>query len=196
MNSTDPSGSRPIWDRMREGGSIGYTDSDSEPSHAVVYGVPYYNQGNSELCWAFCQTMIEDYENKTMRSNDEATARAVEIAKSRVSPGKKWNVGGWPGNYDKDKEIRIFHSQEVFSVLLIALKNGPAYAFYCNGIPGTTTHLVVVTGLDISNGLVYTNDPLNSTGRASVQSIDEFFRGSASAGAGSGKPLYWIAPIY
>ena len=62
------------------------------------------------------------------------------------------------------------------------LEYGPIYAYYKskpdeNG--NVRAHLVVVTGVDVINGLVYTNNPHNKMG---VQTFYEFLNGFYDAG--------------
>ena len=47
-------------------------------------------------------------------------------------------------------------------------QNGPIYAYYCGN---DNAHLVVVTGVDIWNNKVYTNNPWGIKGE---QTFDEF----------------------
>ena len=66
--------------------------------------------------------------------------------------------------------------------------NGPVYAYY----PGTdSSHLVVVTGVNLYSGIVYTNNPWGNCGE---QTFEEFQNGYATKWYqfASGKCLYGV----
>ena len=48
----------------------------------VQYNVPLYNQGKTNLCWAYCQVMVEDFHAGITRTSQEADAQARKIAVS------------------------------------------------------------------------------------------------------------------
>ena len=62
-----------------------------------IYDVPLYCQGDYLLCWAFCQVMVEDFHSGTVRSQEDAKKRAIEIAIAEHGE-KDWNQGGHPNN--------------------------------------------------------------------------------------------------
>lgn len=103
--------------------------------------------------------MIEDYQTGCNRTNEEATERAIEIAIDRN--GKKdWNHGSWPTNCKEYQtvypELPILTPKPNSIVdLYFELNNGPVYAYY-NG--SESAHLVVVTGVNLYKGIVYTNN--------------------------------------
>ena len=137
---------------------------------AIKYDVPLYKQKDNPICWAVCQVMLEDYRSGTATTYAEAIDRAKEIAKLEHS-GKDWKSGGFP------KHVGGFLEQERYSIVGLhsLLKNGPIYAHYAQ--EGTDdAHLVLVTGVDLRTGTVYTNNPWGDRG---VQTYDEFLNGFA-----------------
>ena len=44
--------------------SIGLSGCSSQPEQKVKYNVPLYKQGNLNLCWAYCQVMVESFYSK------------------------------------------------------------------------------------------------------------------------------------
>ena len=107
--------------------------------------------------------MVEDYQNKTTKTKTEADKRAKEIAVS-VHGSAKWNQGGWPTNSGD----WVYPSN--MGDLYYALQNGPVYGYYA----GTeSAHLVVITGVNLFLGEVYTNNPW---GIAGVQKYEDFLK--------------------
>ena len=142
----------------------------------IYYVVPLYNQGNTRLCWAYCQLMIESYQNGVVLSPKEAKAAAIELGK--VKHGEKnWNNPGWPSNLGSSYTVNDI--EDIF----IALKqqNGPVYAYYEGK---NVSHLVVVTGVDVRNDVIYTN---NSWGTHGEQTFSQFSKRPA-------KKIYDIVP--
>jgi len=139
------------------------------------YDVPLYRQGSYKLCWTFTQTMVEDYHAGRSRSNDDATKHAIKIAKS-VHGEKNWNKGAVPQNRG-----RQLINNSCFAIY-IALSNGPieaTYGKYENG-NRVSGHSVVVTGVDVVNGIVYTNNPWGIRGEQSYDEFIEIFAGGES----------------
>ena len=140
--------------------------------------------------------MIEDYHNGTNRSRPEANAKVREFAEEyhttdRKGPGKPilhkqyWNSSGWPTNADNG-----YRDVDLLSLYLL-LMDGPIYAYYWSGTEGSGAHMVVITGVDVSSGLVYTNNPWNYYG---VQTYTEFLNGVY--GAHNDKmPLFSVHPV-
>ena len=132
----------------------------------IKHDVPLYNQGATSLCWAYSQTMVEDYQNKTTKTKTEADKRAKEIAVS-VHGSAKWNQGVWPTNSGN----WVYPSN--MGDLYYALQNGPVYGYYA----GTeSAHLVVITGVNLFRREVYTNNPW---GIAGVQKYEDFLKSFA-----------------
>ena len=143
----------------------------------IKYDVPLYDQNGYSLCWAFCQVMIEDYENDVNRSNFSATWRAISVAievhDTSIFNISKWNQGEWPQNLgDKILKSEIENLQALYNLIN---DNGPIYAYYYDS-KRVAAHLVVVTGVDLESGIVYTNNP---HGIAGEQTYDDFLNGYA-----------------
>ena len=121
--------------------------------------------------------MVENYKSGTpFMSQEQATERAIELAKS--VNGDNWDRGANPTNCDKydpktKAPIAAKGINSIKSLYSALVKNGPLYACY-NGPNGA--HLVVVTGVDLEKGIVYTNNPWGISG---IQTYDEFLRGFA-----------------
>jgi len=162
------------------GKSFNYETLETGRKLLIMYDVPLYNQKRYKLCWAFCQIMIEDYEAGVVSTQEEATEKAISLAKSvngvmlnkigdAIGHGiETWNRGGFPTNSGDP----IFIS-DIYDLYLV-LQEGPAYGYYRPIQDGLTAHMVVITGVDVSAGLVYTNNPWNLAG---VQTFREFVLG-------------------
>ena len=172
VNCSDPSGNVPISD-------FAYSAHSGIGRLKIKYDVPLYSQGKLKLCWAYCQLMIEDYHTGTTRTRTEADARAKEIAMAfHIALGKGcgkptvekqfWNAGATPENAGDGSLPKGLLS------LYLMLENGPIYAYYWNGIPGSGAHMVVVTGVDVTSGLVYSNNPW---GYSRAQTYSAFLNG-------------------
>ena len=146
----------------------GCTNSNVKP--IIKYNVPLYKQGKTNLCWAYCQVMIECYKNGTKYSKKQADARAKEIAIAR-NGAKNWNRGGWPS--DLGERIGSNSIKSINDIYSILKNNGPVYAYYSNA---TEAHLVVITGVDLNKGIIYTNNPWGVSGS---QNYEQFKKGFA-----------------
>lgn len=147
----------------------------------IRYDVPLYDQTIYSLCWAFCQVMVEDFQSKTVRTNDEATERAIEISK-QVNGNIFWDAGGWPTNCKKYSigNMPIFEKniKSIFDLYRAVKSGGPLYAYYRGK---NSAHLVVVTGVDCVQGIVYTNNPWGIAGK---QTFTQFLQGFTGIGSG------------
>ena len=128
------------------------------PARAKMkYDVPSYTQGDLSLCWAFCEVMIYDYNQGTHFGQENATAQAIALAKSRAIFGD-WNRGRKARNRGKAVPVQNIH--ELYT--LLRDQNGPLYARY-TGVAATdgsdVAHLVVITGVNLATNSVYTNNP-------------------------------------
>lgn len=136
-----------------------------EESYQVLYDVPLYSQGNHRLCWAYSLLMIKSYRNQETLSQEEADSEAERIAK--IYNGKKnWDSGLQPNRIGRKTEI-----DSIFEIYLLLYRNGPLYSYYYHE---GGAHLVVVTGVDVERGIVYTNNPQNARG---IQTFEEFSTG-------------------
>ena len=155
----------------------GCSKKTEEVKKSVKYSVPLYDQGNSNLCWAYCQVMIESYQNGKTLKKKEADKRATEIAIARH--GKtNWNKGGWPSNLGEKRDIDTIET--LYNILL---NSGPVYGYYASS---DSAHLIVVTGVDVNKNRVYTNNPWKVKGK---QTFEEFKKGVAKNFYHSGQNL-------
>jgi len=132
----------------------------------VQYDVPLYNQGNFNLCWAYSQAMIEDSLSGINRTPIEADARAREIAIDKHG-SENWDRGSKPNGITKIK------NNSLLSLAVSLQIHCPLYASYGLYIDGKREqgHAIVVTGVNLIEKRVYTNNPWGITGD---QSYDEF----------------------
>ena len=137
---------------------------------SVQYNVPLYSQGSYNLCWAFCQTMVESFKIGVTLSQNDATKRSIKIAKTLTKSDEReiWDKGNWPTNI-KGKAQACESIDELYEMLF----DGPVYAYYQNS-EHTSSHLIVVTGVDIDNDKVFTNNPWGVSGS---QTFEEFQNG-------------------
>ena len=162
-----------------------------ENAMTVKYDVPLYNQGGYSLCWAYCQTMVEDYQTGVTKTPEEAFDRAKELA-IQQNGEKNWNSGDWPTNcvaYNAFGTPTPATGIDSLWNLYLQLKNGgPLYAYYSNGKTGkdARAHLVVVTGVNLFRGIVYTNNP---HGIAGHQTYADFLKGYATSDSRQTYPL-------
>ena len=120
--------------------------------------------------------MVESFRDGNVLTDQQADERAREIAVS-VHGEEDWNKGGWPTNLGKEVSVRNNIS------LLFELKKGPIYGYYA-GDDGA--HLIVITGVNIWTGTIYTNNPWEVSGG---QTREEFSQGFLD------KPSYWDMPF-
>jgi hypothetical protein len=161
------------------------TGCENSSDKEIKYDVPLYKQGDKNLCWAYSQTMIESYYG-TKLTQKKADKRAIEIAKEYHGwrdgdPEYKWNKGGWP--LDRGERISDSEIDGINGLYDILEKNGPIYAYYIDGDKADTAHMVVITGVNISKDIVYTNNPQGKKGK---QTYEEFLNGYTG---GKGTPL-------
>ena len=139
-----------------------------EDPHSILYDVPLYKQGSTNLCWAYAQLMVESFYSKVTLSQKEAKLAAKELGINR-NGYDNWNSSGWPNNLGDRYIVKDIND------ILEALRQqeGPVYAYYEGK---KNSHIVVVTGVDIDNDIVYTN---NSWGIKGKQSFAQFSKGPA-----------------
>ena len=146
---------------------------DANSKSRIIHDVPLFDQGTYSLCWAFCQIMIEDYNSGANYTNDVATQRAIDLAKSvngekNIFGQEKWNRGAFPTNLGERSYPKTIED------LYALLQSGPVYAFYSSFSGRNHAHMVVIAGVDTSAGLVYVNNPWGMTG---PQAFEEFLSG-------------------
>ncbi|MCI8526874.1 MAG: hypothetical protein HFF17_13375, partial [Oscillospiraceae bacterium] len=183
VNLTDPSGHFGIAAAIIASTIVAITLSacssnatNSTSSKRIKYDVPLYSQGKTNLCWAYCQVMVEEFQSKIgggqVKTQSEAEYRAIQIANSVNSVC--WNSGNRPQNISQSiaaKDITSIDS------LYEYLQNGPIYAGFASS--PEIGHIVVVTGVDLETGVVYTN---NSWGICTEQTFSEFKYGLMADG--------------
>ena len=168
VNYSDYCGTRPSWERRYAGGLVEFSDTATGNSWFLSFDVPLYDQGSYSLCWAFCQAMVESFNDNTVLSDAEATNAAISIAKNKYGEDN-WNRGGWPMNMGEKVYVG-----EVASIYWTLAEHGPVYAYYAGeGV----AHLVVVTGVNAITGRVYTNNPWKVRGD---QTFNAFLSGVAT----------------
>ena len=110
--------------------------------------------------------MVESYHNPSRYTWKQSHARAKAIAVEKYGP-TEWRQGGHPLNCT-DSHIPLDDIQHLYKLLD---EYGPIYARYQGG---GEAHLVVVTGVDVHNNVVYTNNPWGIKG---TQTYDDFCNG-------------------
>ena len=143
----------------------------------IRYDVPMYNQGSYNLRWAYSQTMIESYQTGQVLTQEQADMRAQSIAKS-VHGSSEWNKGGWPTNILSDGKADVC-VDSIYDLYYLLYTYGPVYAYYRGE---DSAHMVVVTGVDLQNEVIFTNNPWGIKGE---QTFYEFLNGFAGMGTSS-----------
>ena len=157
------------------------------PIAPLIYKVPLFSQGGWSLCWAYCAVMTYCYKNNvTDMTQEEADLMAISFAceyqldKLQIdvmTTGTSWwNQGGWPADIGTECLARDIES--IYSIREL-LESGPVYGYYNgeienNGARTPTAHLIVVTGVDVNNDIIYTNNPWGYSGK---QTFEEFMHG-------------------
>ena len=136
----------------------------------VLYNVPLYNQGKTNLCWAYCQVMVEDFKAGRVQSALAADSSAEKIAIKKHGP-VNWDKGA----DDLKKTLTTVEINCQADILYLLKKHGPIYAGYKTETKG---HLIVITGANLLTGQIYTNDPSGTSG---VQSYNDFLDGMYGA---------------
>ena len=156
---------------------LGLVDCDTckakKNANKVKYDVPLYDQGQYNLCWAYCQVMIDDWYNGNESKETEAFQKAKNYAVEKHGESD-WNYGAFPSNTGFKRNIN-----NIEDLFYLVRGHGPVYAYYNNGKTGddAKAHLVVVTGVDLNKDIVYTNNPWGVRGK---QTFEEFQAGFAT----------------
>jgi len=132
--------------------------------------------------------MMESYNSGITLTQKQAKARAIEIAQiyHKSTEKEKWNQGGTPSNLGQCLG-NISSIKEIYDLLSA---NGPVYAGYFGEY---SNHLVIVTGVDLNKGIVYTNNPWGVRGK---QTFENFQKGFATKWYQSSKKSESGAIIY
>ncbi len=131
---------------------------------ARIYDVDLYKQGDTDYCGLYCQVMAESYANQTHYTKNQAKERVLELYEES-GKGETINIGANPLN--RGAPVKIENIMDVYKLV----EDGPAYASY---VSAYGRHMVLVTGVDYQNGLIYTNNPWGYSG---IQTFDEFQNG-------------------
>ena len=118
--------------------------------------------------------MLDSYSNNQKLSQKKAKNKAIEIAKQACGSDDKdkWNTGGWPSN--TGQKISASEITNINDLHQILEEYGPVYAYYSND---ESAHLIVIMGIDLYRGVVYTNNPWGVRGS---QSFDDFLNSVAN----------------
>ena len=167
---SDPTGNWPKWIKTAanwiDKNIVKPIVSFAKKSLSITYNVPMYNQGDTNLCWAYSQAMIEDSKAGIVRTQEQANERVREIAINKHGT-ENWDRPSRPDNINKISSSSI-------SIGISLKLHGPLYATYGqydqngNRISG---HAVVITGIDFTTNRIYTNNPWGMSG---IQSYNEF----------------------
>lgn len=139
-----------------------------------IYYVPLYDQKDTNWCWAYCQLMIEDANDLVFRSEKSADSRVAAIVREGYGDITTDEMGSPIGARD----LHIKTKRELYDALC---KYGPLYAEYDrfdkkgDRIEG---HSIVITGIDMIRGFIYTNNPWGVRGK---QTYEEFEKGFLNA---------------
>lgn len=158
---------------------------------SISYDVPLYSQGTYNLCWDFSVQMVEDYMMGTVNPNDsqsEKQSRATEecISRAKEYLGSDWNSGFYP----TDTFFTMLFADEgevtLESIYTVLLQYGPGYLTYSQYSDGYLLgHSTVITGVDLSTGLVTSNNPWGVSGTQTLEEMmNGFYAGRYDAGEG------------
>lgn len=145
--------------------------------YCVTHDVPLYDQERWNLCWAYSQTMVEDYHSNRKSTPSAAELHAIWLALTRKDKDGLWDKGGFPTNCELNrmgKPVPTFVStySTIADLFVLLQEAGPIYACY-ESPTSNDAHMVVVTGVNLKEGRVYTNNPWDKKGD---QSYEEFTR--------------------
>lgn len=179
VNGADPSGQW-MWylDEHGEG-------HEAEQRSVVKYKVPLYAQKETNLCWAFSMVMRWSFDTGSILSSDEALNAAIRLGE-RYHP-----IIGWNHGLPFFMQGRRSAVQNIEDLYFLVKAHGPVYAAYRyrNFFGG---HIVLVTGVDLDRGYVYTNNPWGIRG---AQTEAEFFSSFVNF-SNEEEPGYWLSGIY
>ena len=181
------------WDFWNDCDKCTPTQTKEEKKWFIKYNVPLYNQGNHGICWAVCQIMMEDFKAGKRSIGILGYFRAYLLALN-LNGEENLEEGGWPTNcahyYSNNTPIPSNRIDGILSLYLYLKTNGPVYALYTDDV---TSHLVVVTGVDVRNRIVYTNNPHGIRGAQSYWDFLRGYTGGETDGSYSLRCYYEIA---
>ena len=130
--------------------------------------------------------MVEHFKSGSPKTQLEADAEAKALAIERNGE-ENWDNGNWPTNCKEynawGTPIRETNINSIFDLYLQLKNNGPLYAYYASN---RKAHLVVVTGVNLFQGVVYTNNPHGYKG---IQTYNQFLTGFYGGSTDGSYPL-------
>ena len=124
---------------------------------SIKYWIPQYDQGDTGLCWAYCQVMIECYTTGIVLTDDEAKVRACQIADQvfGTEDPDRYNKPYYPQNR---RAIGPFSCliNDITDLFYMLEDCGPLFAYYHKGSEG---HYVIITGVNVAKDTVYITNP-------------------------------------
>jgi len=169
VNMVDDGGTRPAKGAINPDGD-GKGDIIDEDNRIIRYNVPLFSQGTTSLCWAYCQIMDLAYRYYYEMTQDsaDAIARVLDFYVMLGKPAdEKDNHGSYPQNIIGRTTVTDISCDTLYDLLI---EHGPLYGFY----ETEAGHYIVITGVDVTNSIVYTNNPWGVKGE---QSLEEFKNG-------------------
>ena len=150
-------------------------------NNKVKYDVPLYDQGDKKICWAYSVAMIRSYFKR-----DELTTKIANYI-PWIADGIAKDIAvqhHGPDDLDKGERIEkigtVIKRDEIDGInglYDILAHNGPVGATYYDA-KSRKAHMVVITGVDRKNDIIYSNNPQGYIGE---QSYEEFLSGYVSA---------------
>lgn len=183
-------------------------DIEVKQDSKVIYDVPLYDQGNSGICWSVSMQMVNDWMMGLTHTLEEAYDLSYERAESIL--GENVENGLWP--YDVNDYVNVesniytLAEQQRFgfsefglpepdaeNVYQLLVMYGPAYVTYGRYSPNdrylgnrNSGHIVVLTGIDLETGKLYTNNPWGIEGAQNWEQFEECFEMGEFGVAGTG----------
>ncbi len=145
--------------------------TNTDARSAILYRVPLYRQRLTNLCWAFCRIMLEEYRLKpdgAFMTQREAMKLARAMAAASYTGHNPLARYDHRGN-TPSADAGTVASADALHALLAA--HGPLYAIFKSRF---AKHSIVVTGADPAAGTVSFNDP---HGRQASLPFEDFVRG-------------------
>ena len=163
--------------------------------YEIVYDVPVYSQGATNLCWAYCQVMREEYEKKCQLGADysfisqaDADARAIVLAEQRhqtvcavfypdcsLEPAQH---AGWPTNISSSSTQQFYTLPTIQDLYTALEERGPLLLTYSETVEssGKTAselvgHGVLATGVNLYSKKVLMVNPWGVAGWCSYESL-------------------------
>ena len=117
--------------------------------------------------------MVEDYDSGIRRTDEDADSAAKEIS-VKINGLNDWNVAGYPDN------MTLLPNNSPVAIYVALNHTGPLYAFYeGQNDENGSGHYIVITGIDLDKGLIYTNNPWGYSGSQTFNEFqDGFLRGN------------------